>query len=187
VTGFRGQGGGLLVDWSTALSLAATAAMVAVPGLRTFVHETQRSQVVNELQRAFRQAAFSAGQLGETVTVCASSADGRRCAGDGASDWSGGWLAFVDLDGDGAMGAGESRLRLWHTANTHANIAVRATAAAFSFRPYWRRPYEGTAPGRVTVCDRKGHGGQRAIDIDRAGAPRLAETPRARRGCDAPA
>lgn len=176
--------GSMLVDWSTAVSLATTTAMFAVPGLQAFVHESQRSAVVNELQTEIRQAAAQANQLGETVTLCGTDARGQRCLDDGA-DWSEGWLAFVDLNGDGVMQDDEKALRLWRTPNTERNIAVRAEPAVFSFRPYYKRPAEGTAAGHLSVCDRKGHGGRRDIEIDAAGVPRLGAIHSSKRGCHA--
>lgn len=176
--------GSMLVDWSTAVSLATTTAMFAVPGLKTFVHESQRSVVVNELQTEIRTAAAQADQLGETITLCGTDARGERCAEDGA-DWSHGWLAFVDMNGDGLMQDDEKALRLWRTPNTELNIAVRAEPAVFSFRPYYKRPAEGTEPGTLTVCDRKGHGGRRDIQINTAGVPRLGAVQSSKRGCHA--
>lgn len=167
------EGGSLLVDWSTALSLAATTAMVAVPGLQTFVHESQRSAVVNQLQLEIRRANEASNALAQTVTLCASAADGRRCAADG--NWSAGWLAFVDLDGDGAMSPGETRLKLWHARNREPGIGVVAEPATISFRPYYSRPFLGTTEAQVTVWDREGHGGARTVEVDRAGVPRLSE------------
>ena len=168
--------GSLLVDWSTALSIGATALMVAVPGLRTFVHESQRCSVVNQLQQEMRQASRSAGQLGHTVTLCASARGSERCAEHG--NWSNGWIAFVDMNGDGQMQNDEAKLRLWRTENTQQNIVVAAAPAVFSFHPYFARPYLGTEPGHLVVCDRKGYGGSRMIEVDRSGAPRLADAGR---------
>lgn len=179
----RSNRGSLLVDWSTATSLAAAAAMFAVPGLKTFVHESQRCAVVNQLQRDMRLAATKANQLGQTVTLCASAAGSQRCAGHG--NWSDGWIAFVDMNGDGAMQKDEAKLRLWKSENAQANIVVSASGGAFSFRPYFARPYLGTEPGHVVVCDREGHGGSRVVEVDRAGAPRLGAA--GTRSCDAPA
>lgn len=173
VHNIRASQGSMLVDWSTAASIAATALMVGVPGLRTFVHESQRCAVVNQLQQEMRLAATKASQLGQTVTLCARKADGAGCAEHG--NWSDGWIAFVDMDGDGAMQRDEAPLRLWETRNTQANIVVAGSAPAFTFRPYFARPYRGTEPGHLTVCDRKGHGGSRVIEVDRSGAPRLGD------------
>ena len=167
------EAGSLLVDWSTALSLAATTAMVAVPGLQTFVHESQRSAVVNQLQLEIRKANDAANAMAQTVTLCASVADGSRCATD--SNWSGGWLAFVDVDGDGAMSAGETRLTLWRARSPHPGIGVVAEPATISFRPYYSRPFRGSTEAQVTVWDRAGHGGARTVEVDRAGVPRLSE------------
>lgn len=172
----------MLVDWSTALSVAATAAMLAVPGLKTFVHESQRSSVVNEIQVSVRKAAQLANERGQTISLCASNRRGDGCA-DGA-DWSAGWVAFIDLDSDGALGDGEARL--WSARNELPNIRVSASPAVFSFRPFYARPYNaGTTSGRLTVCDREGSGGMRSVIVDRAGVPRLSDVGSSKRGCRA--
>lgn len=158
------------MDWSTATSLVATTAMVAVPGLRTFVHQSQRSAVVNELQLEVRQAERAANQLGYPVTLCASSADGGRCAA--GADWSGGWVAFVDMNGDGEMDAREARLTLWRTRNGHPNIRVSATPATFSFMPFYTRAGASTT-GTIAVCDRQGSGGARTVEVGRGAVPQL--------------
>lgn len=177
------QKGSLLMDWSTALSLAATAAMVAVPGLRTFVHESQRSAVVNTLQLEIRKAARTANEMGQPVSLCASNARGDGCGATG--DWSGGWIAFVDADGDGALAPHEKGLRLWSTRNGHPNIAVASAPAVLSFRPFYARPYGGSTQARLTICDRAGAGGSRSIEVDRGGVPRLSDGRATPGGCNA--
>lgn len=169
----QGNRGSLLVDWSTALSITATTAMVAVPGLRTFVHESQRTSVVNEIQLDVRHAARAANELGQSVTLCARSTRGDRCAGD--SNWSHGWIAFVDTDGDGAMAAGEARLQLWQRRNAQAGMGVSAQPAVITFRPYYAAPYRGTTEAQVTVWDREGYGGARTVEVGRSGVPQLSE------------
>lgn len=174
----QGQKGGLLVDWSTALSFAATAAMFAVPGLKTFVHESQRSAVVNTLQLEIRRAARSANESGKVIALCARSYGGSDCASD--ANWSRGWIAYLDGNDNGEREP-EERL-LWSTTNGHANIVVAAQPAVLSFRPFYARPYAGSTTGRLTVCDRAGSGGLRRVEIDRAGTPRLGEAHSG--GCD---
>ena len=169
MSGKGSQRGSLIVDWSTGLSLAASV-LLAVPGLRTFVHESQRAAVVNELQLELRRAARAADQLGQTVTLCGMAADGR-CAASG--DWSSGWVAFIDVDGDGAMGERETRLELWRLRSDQPQIAVNANPRAFSFRPFYAAVALGASTsGHFTVCDRAGHGGSRTLDV-RRGTPEL--------------
>jgi type IV fimbrial biogenesis protein FimT len=167
------QRGSMLMDWSTALSLAATTAMVAVPGLRTFVHESQRSAVVNELQLDVRRAARTANETGQAVTLCAKLARSQRCAEHG--NWSDGWIAFVDADGNGRMEAGEARLQLWQRSNPHVGMGVAAEPATITFRPFYARPFLGTTEAQVTVWDRAGHGGARTVAVDGSGVPVLSE------------
>jgi Tfp pilus assembly protein FimT len=172
--------GSLLVDWSTAASLMAAAVMF-VPGVRTFVHESQRSAVVNELQLEVRRALQVANQLGQPVTLCATAPRGNRCAED-SSDWSAGWTAFVDEDDDGRMNESESSQLLWQTQNSHPHIAVEAYPAAFSFRPrHASAGLRDNTAGEITVRDRQMSGGHRTIRIPRSGLPRLAPQPEAQR------
>lgn len=178
-----GNRGSLLVDWSTALSITATAAMVAVPGLRTFVHESQRSAVVNELQLDVRRAARAANELGRSVTLCARSTRGARCAGDG--NWSNGWIAFVDADADGVMAANEAQLQLWQQGNPHPGMGVAAQPAVITFRPYYAAPFLGTTEAQVTVWDPEGYGGARTVAVGRGGVPQLSEVRFPPKGYDA--
>lgn len=180
VPSMRRSQGNLLVDWSTALSIGATAAMVAVPGLRDFVHESQRSAVVNEIQLDVRRAARIANASGRAVTLCALHVSGSRC--DDRGDWNRGWLAYVDADGDGALDAGERRL--WQTRNRHQGMGVAAAPAVIVFRPYYVPPYLGTTAAEVTVWDRAGHGGARTVGVGPGGVPQLSPVrfpPQARR------
>lgn len=172
--------GSLLVDWSTALSVAAGTAMVAVPGLRDFVHESQRSAVVNEIQLDVRRAARQANDLGRPVSLCAMHANGARC--DERGDWNRGWLAFVDDNGDGVRDARERRL--WSTGNPHAGMGIAAYPTVVTFRPYYVAPYLGSTQAQVTVWDRQGFGGARTIEVGPGGVPQLSEVrfpPRSRR------
>jgi Tfp pilus assembly protein FimT len=166
--------GHLLVDWSAGLGFAATALMFAVPGLKTFVHETHRSAVVNDLQLTIRQATSAANQTAQAVVMCAASADGARCAED--ENWSGGWVAFVDVNANGEMDGPEQRLVLSSTRNSHAHVAVVAAPATLTFQPFYaQRPVESTA--HIVVCDRLGRDGGRRVDIDRAGVPSVSKAP----------
>jgi len=167
----KGSRGSLLVDWSTALSVAATTAMVVVPGLRGFVHESQRSAVVNEIQIDVRRAARVANDTGRNVTLCALHAAGQRC--DERGDWNRGWLAFVDDNGNGVLDARERRL--WQTRNRHEGMGVAASPAVITFRPYYLPPYLGTTAAEVTVWDRAGHGGARTVAVGPGGVPQLSE------------
>jgi len=163
------QWGSLLVDWSTAASIITTSAMVGIPGLRTFVHESQRAAVVNELQLEVRRAARTAGNLDRVVMLCAVAADGT-CSG--TADWSHGWIAFVDIDANGVMDPEEATdAVLWRTSNGHPNIVVSVEPAVLVFRP----GFVTESLGQITVCDRERHGGARTIGIVRGGVPVLGE------------
>jgi Tfp pilus assembly protein FimT len=169
----KGSRGSLLVDWSTALSITATTAMVAVPGLRTFVHESQRSAVINEVQLDVRRAARAANELGRSVTLCARTRPAGPCASNG--NWSNGWIAFVDADGDGVMSAAEARQQLWQQGNPHPGMGVSAQPATITFRPYYAAPFLGATEAQVTVWDPEGFGGARTVEVGRSGVPVLSE------------
>lgn len=163
------QGGSFGFEASTALSLAASL-VLALPGLREFVHESHRSAVVNALQLDLRRASSAAGQLGRAVSLCGRDASGQRCAA--GTDWSRGWLAFVDADGDGAMGVREESLVLWAVENSHPDLRLTASDAVIALVPPWS-PLAPAGAREVTVCDLSGHGGGRTVALGHGSVPSL--------------
>lgn len=114
----RGQQRGFtLVELLVTIVILAILSMLGIPSFTKFLREWQRDSVSRELMTAVQTARAEAIKSSRKVVLCPSS-NGTSCAN--GSDWKGGWLAFVDTDGDEALDSGE---RL---------IAVRSSAANVS-------------------------------------------------------
>jgi type IV fimbrial biogenesis protein FimT len=91
-----------LIEIMIALLLAAIVLTVGMPSLRDFIHNNQAASETNALLAALNSARGAAVERGIPVAVCASS-NGTSCLSTsgctGATDWSGGWLIFVDNPG----------------------------------------------------------------------------------------
>lgn len=167
------QRGSFGFEASTALSLAASL-VLALPGLREFVHESHRSAVVNALQLDLRRASSTAGQIGRAVSLCGRDRSGQRCAP--GTDWSRGWLAFVDADGDGAMDGREEKLVLWAVENSHPDLRLTASGAVIAMVPPWS-PLAPADARQITVCDLSGHAAGRTVALGRGSVPSLEAAP----------
>ena len=103
---------------------------------------------------------------GAEVVVCPSG-DGASCSA--SSDWSGGWIAFADLDADRAHGPGETMLRQEPAlaGDTHLRSTTGRTRVVF-------QPHGGAAAGSnvtFTLCD--GRGAAKATTLVLANSGRI--------------
>jgi len=172
-------GGYSVVGVTGPLSLTAFLISTIFSPFQHFMQDSRRCAVVNDLMITVRQVQKIADQMGRTVSVCAAAdAAATRCSP--TADWSRGWIAFVDLNGDGRMDHLEADAVLLRTVNGEAGVKVSATEAAFSFRPYYA-PSAGTArgAGAFAVCDARGASSTREVVVSAHAAPR-AQAPDAR-------
>lgn len=84
------------------LSIAAILLAVAAPSFRTFVRNAELQSASNDLLVALTLARSEAVKRGWPVTVCKSANatdDDPDC--DPSATWEGGWVIFVNFNGDG--------------------------------------------------------------------------------------
>lgn len=129
------EGVGLLELLVTVVVLVVLANL-AIPNFWSFVQSNRVTGETNTLVTAVNFARSEAVKRGETVSICAS--DGGAGCG---SDWSNGWLVFLNADG-GSNPAGADVLRTW----------------------------EGTSPSLSLVTETQGAPQQSRLDFDGLGA-----------------
>ncbi len=112
------QDGFTLIELMIALAMAAILLMVAVPNFRETVKRNAIESMVTRLKSALTQAKTEAIARGHTVAICGS-ANGSACSG--SSDWSSGWIIFVD-DGSGGGTAGDGARHADETLVSYQNI-----------------------------------------------------------------
>jgi type IV fimbrial biogenesis protein FimT len=87
-----------LVELMVTVSILAILLAIGVPSLRDFLVKQQVSADVNALNSAFRLARSEALKRSGTVSVCplASATGTPACVTTATTDWSKGWLVFID-------------------------------------------------------------------------------------------
>jgi type IV fimbrial biogenesis protein FimT len=111
-----GQDGFTLIETTVTIAIAAILMSLAAPSMRNLIERNSVADSVNSFVSAVSYARAEAIRRGLPVTLCRS-ADAETsgtpsCSADPA--WQAGWMAFVDLDGDGAFESsqGDSLLRV---------------------------------------------------------------------------
>ena len=169
-----------LVEAVIALAVLALLVGAAVPawsGVLETAHSTSaKTALVETLTRSVSHAALA----GTEVVLCPGTADGCR----DTVDWSGGWIAYADIDGNRQRGPGETLLQAQPalSGKTHLRSTIGRTRVVF-------QPNGGNAGSNITftLCDGRGaaHATTLVLANDgrlRAGAP----TPAAAEACIQP-
>ncbi len=127
-----------LIEIMIALLLVAIVLTVGVPSLRDFIHNNQAASETNALLAAFNSARGAAIDRGIPVAVCASS-NGTSCLNSSgcigtATDWSGGWLIFVDNPGGTACVKDGSDVVL-HVDTGFSGGSLKGSVASVQYLP----------------------------------------------------
>lgn len=133
-----GQGGFTLIEMLVTIAIAAILMSMAVPSMRNLIERNSVADSVDSFVSAISHARAEAIRRGLPVTLCrstnAATSATPACSADPA--WEAGWMAFVDLDGDGTFESihGDSLLRVQGALNRSGAIRQGAYAS-LRFRP----------------------------------------------------
>lgn len=129
----RGVG---LVELCVSLAVLGVLAAAGWPQLGAMVRREAVEQQSLAWRSALRLARNEAVRLGETVTLCARDTTvgehHHQCA-TASSEWSGGWLVFIDRGERGALGADDRVLRVHQL--TGPPVRIQASTPRVSFQP----------------------------------------------------
>jgi len=106
----KAHSGFTLLELMVSIGVLAILLAIGVPTFQNVIRNNRIAGSTNELVTALTYARSEAMKRGDPVTVCASS-DEAVCTGD--TDWSTGWIVFVDTDGNATRGAGEPLIQVW--------------------------------------------------------------------------
>lgn len=157
-----------LIELITSLSVISVLGFIAVPGFSSLRHDTARTTAVNDFFHAVFLARSEAIKRGDIVSVCRSN-DGASCA-TGAGNWTAGWIVFANSDRDEppARDAQETVLAVYAGWD---GGSITSNRNSYSFRPH----IQGVVNGTIVFCDPRGAAHARAIIINHAGRPRVAQ------------
>jgi type IV fimbrial biogenesis protein FimT len=133
---------------------------LGIPSFSDFTQNSRIASTANDLHSSFHLARSEAARAKAPVTICASADPMGAALCDGAS-FDGGWIIFVDLNGDiQRAGAGENVLRAHPPVDTAINVTTNAGADYFGFAATGLgRGDVGGQPSvsTATICDGRGN------------------------------
>lgn len=94
-----------LIELMVTIVILAILAAVGMPAMARFINDTRVSGTTNEFVSALNLARMEAIKRGRLVTVCRSTdpeVGAATCTS--GSDWSTGWIVFVEASSGGALG-----------------------------------------------------------------------------------
>ena len=178
-----------LVELLITLFIVGILVSVGVPSLKSFMQSNQLVAATNELISAMHVARSEAIKANSRVTIC-SSDDGATCSGD--SDWTDGWIVFIDANGDLA-GTGtvcsapntDCLLRI-HDGFTDDQLTVSGkdansadiTSFTFSSRGMPKNTAGASQSGNFSICSLDSGGstiGSRAVVLSLSGRVRVSD------------
>jgi len=133
---------------------------VGIPGFGVFTQNSRITSTANDLHSSFFLARSEAARAKSNITICASN-DSMGAATCTGGTFDGGWIIFVDLDGNiQRAGADENVLRRYPAIDDAIDITTNAGANYFSFAPTGLgRGDIGGQPSVQTamICDGRGN------------------------------
>lgn len=169
----RSERGFTLAELLVAVTIGAISLSIGVPSYTAFVRNTHQVTSTNELISSLHFARELAITRNARVTLCPS-ADGATCAAGGA--WNGGWIVFVDTNGDHQVNGGETVERA--VSKVEAPSVQSVTFGDYLiYRPNGRVMGASitTNTGELTFCDDRGAAHARVLIIDVSGRPRVSD------------
>ena len=176
----RSNAGFTLIEALIVMIGLAILAVLAIPALAATFEATHSSSARSEFYDTWMSAVRHAVVTGTEVVICPGDAGG--CRED--IDWSKGWIAFADLDGNRSRGQSETLLH--QASSLHGKVHLRGTVGRTRLIV---QPFGSNAGSNVTLtlCDRRGPARATTIVLANDGRMRLGTpTSAAARACMAP-
>lgn len=118
-----------LVELMITLVVLAVLITLAVPSFTSLINSNRLAAQANELVAGLQEARLESLRSNRRVTVCRST-NGTTCNTAAGATW-GGWISFVDTNGNAVVDGGETLLR---SSSVKAPVQLRSTAQALTFR-----------------------------------------------------
>lgn len=146
------QNGFTLIELIVVVAIFGIMASIAVPNYSSFIRRNQQSSAYNNLVGTISLARIEAVKRSKVITLCISS-NQIICDPNNATDWSDGWIVFMDDNGDGLVDAGTD-IVLKAEAPNHSGITIVSDeyGSLISIAPRGRLRNQGS----FVICDATG-------------------------------
>ena len=168
--GYRGF---TLLELLVAVTVASLLVTLGVPGFRALTMNSRLIANTNEFVTSINMARSAAVRYQRNAIVCLSSDfDAAVPSCDAGTDWSIGWIVWVDKDRDAATDADE--ILFVHEPITGSATLASTTTNQFTYDP---RGFAIIGGDDLTLCDgRTGETG-RVVRVNNIGRTSVAEAP----------
>lgn len=166
----RKESGITLLELLITLAVASLLLSAGVPGFRNVILDNRLASEANEFVTAVNLARSAAVRYQRNATVCASTnfdAAVPTCAA--GTDWSNGWIVWVDKDRDSATDANEIVI-----VNGPLSGSTTFTSTAASGFTYDALGFGVTAGDALTMCDNRSGETGRVISVNNVGRTSVA-------------
>ena len=162
----RRSAGFTLIELATTMSVVAILAGIAAPSFAGFIERQRASAAITSLMSHMALARVAAISRNQRAVLCPSS-DGVHC--EASTDWSQGWMLFVDEDGNRRPDGSDDILRV-DLEPTSRHLRVVSTRG----REQLRYLPDGRSAGSnltISICNDRSEVLARVI-VNNAGRPR---------------
>ncbi len=119
-----------LVELMLTLAVAAILLAVAAPGFRGILQSNRATTFTNDFVAHLNLARSEAIKQGQSVSLCAANSSQTACSN--STNWSNGWLLFVDSNDDGLLGNLADRIKIYPTLDGGRTLTTRQTHITYS-------------------------------------------------------
>ena len=140
-----------MIELATTVATLAVCAGIALPSMGGLLERHQASAAIASLSTHMAMARNTAITRGKATAICPTR-DGTSC--HAGTDWSHGWLLFLDEDGNRKVDAASDILRA-DMAPTAGRLAVNGTVGRYVLRYLPSGRSSGTNL-TVSVCSKRG-------------------------------
>lgn len=164
------QNGFTLFELLVAIAIAALLVTIGVPNMRAMIMDNRIISQANNFVATINAARSSAVRYQRPATICSTANfDAATPSCSGSTDWSNGWIVWVDKNLDAATSADEIVVVNPPLSGSVSLTGVNADRFSYDALGF------GTAPGdNLSVCDDRSGETGRVIRINNAGRVHIA-------------
>ncbi|ALP53042.1 hypothetical protein Tel_07665 [Candidatus Tenderia electrophaga] len=162
-----------LVELLVVLSVFAILLGLAAPSFMSIIANNRVASAANDIITVLNLGKSEAVRSGQTVVLCKRASD-SACDTDASTDWSNGWILFVDSVSNNQIDDGERIVRLQPATEESLDVAYKGNDnKAINFNPNGRTGATGHFCLRNTHDDNK----SRAVVVNIAARFHIEEQP----------
>jgi type IV fimbrial biogenesis protein FimT len=120
-----------LIELLVTIAVAAVLLTVGIPSFIDTIHSNRVTTQANDFVTALNLTRSEAVKQGRTATLCIGNGDLTDCST--AKAWKDGWLIWVDVNGDGALGDEDTIVRTYPALHGKSTMTASGGAKAVAY------------------------------------------------------